>query len=87
MLARAGGAGDRAWAGCCYALSCSRKMLQGQRNVSEAFLSSSFQLIHWSHLLLLARERDRWGWHGRVSADSGVSPLLSFILLQPSSPW
>ena len=67
MLARAGGAGDRAWAACCYASPCSRETLQGQRNVSGAFgafLSSSFQLMHLSHLLHLARERDGWGWHG-----------------------
>lgn len=51
---------------CCYALPCSREMLQGQRNTSGAFgafLSLSFQLIHLSHLFLLAREGDEWGWH------------------------
>ena len=67
VCARAGGAGDRAWAVCCYALPCSREMLQGQRNISGAFgafLSSSFQVIHLSHPLLLARGRDGWGWHG-----------------------
>lgn len=38
----------------------------GQRSISgasQAFLTSSFQLICWSLLLLRARERDGWGWH------------------------
>lgn len=72
-------------------------LLQGNAAVAEGrggtcgmLLSSSFQLIPLSHLLPLAREGDRWGWHGleacqEVSEGRWVSSLLCFFLLQPSN--
>ena len=81
MLAGGGGAGDRAWAGCCHAWPCSRKMLQGQRNMSGAHgasLSSIFQLVCLSQLLVLARDRDGWGWHGLEGARGGLCRQWGF---------
>lgn len=71
------GAGDRAWAACCHALSCSREHLGGICcNPEQQLPGDPFVRLH-----LLARERDGWGgmvWKGclRVSADRGVSALL-----------
>ena len=60
VLAGAGGAGDRAWAGCCHALTRSRETLQGQGSVAGAF----GPFLCSSGNFLLARESGGWGCHG-----------------------
>ena len=61
-------------------MPCSRAMLQGQRKMPGAFLSRSFQLMPLSHLLLLARERDGWSWHGPEGMRGGSLQIGGFQL-------
>lgn len=52
-----------------------------------AFLSSSFQLMHLSHLLHLARERGGWGWHGLEGVPGCLCRWVGFssVLFPPAA--